>query len=456
MAIITIKHIKRLLISQVSEKVKSDFFRITLEYSKANGNLVAFYIKPITVRLLDLIEDDEFNVDNSMTYHLPMPIVVPEQSSPLANLLEHSTPLTNNLSENTKKVWSRQLYRNHVEHSENIPKQTSVDEEGVHTELATAVTNSSKIAPVNLEMSFAAEQSEERSDRPDSPFASNKGLYETPPETHKAKVPTKHNKFRKQYSIADAWLNSNIAKYQQKLCGRRSADFKFLYSYLKCSTCAFPYKDTFVPIGEKSYTNVCANTDVWLDGDFITAFASLVCRNNHSSVPTALMKCGQDVPQLTHVTYPNSRMTINDYKALPSSVKCIVAVMHTKLHYAVMEITIDTNTFKIFDGLYWPLLDWKDHVIRAMRKCMLVDPFVVPSSAQFNEDTAVYEIVGCSRKPKECVNGYDIIIVMQKWQPERGYFLHQLYGNSCGPIACMKIMELFHSIDVEEARVVYQ
>jgi hypothetical protein len=57
-----------------------------------------------------------------------------------------------------------------------------------------------------------------------------------------------------------------------------------------------------------------------------------------------------------------------------------------------------------------------------MRKCMLVDPFVVPSSAQFNADAAVYEIVVCSRKPQEFVNGYDIIIAMQKWQLERSYF----------------------------------
>ncbi len=205
---------------------------------------------------------------------------------------------------------------------------------------------------MNLEMSFAAEQLEKRSVCPASPFASNKGLHKTPPKTHKAKVPMKHNKFRKQYSIADAWLNGNFAKYQQKLSGRRSADFKFLYPYLECSICALPYKDIFIPFGEKSYTNVCANTDVWLDGDFISTFASLVCHNNHSTVPTALMKSRQDVPQLTHVTYPNSHMNINDYKALPSSVKRIVAVMHTKLHYAVMEITIDTKTIKIFDGLH--------------------------------------------------------------------------------------------------------
>jgi hypothetical protein len=54
------------------------------------------------------------------------------------------------------------------------------------------------------------------------------------------------------------------------------------------------------------------------------------------------------------------------------------------------------------------------------------------------------------------VNGYDIIITMQKWQLERGYFLHQLDGINCGPITSMKIMELFHAIDVEEAREVYK
>ncbi len=212
MATFTTKHIKRLCLSHVTEKVKSDFFRIIIEHSKANCNLVVFYIKPITVCLLDLFEDDAFNVDSFMTYHLSLPIDVPEQSSPLANLIEQGTTLTNNLSEHTKKVWSRQLQRIHVEHSKNIPKQTSDDEEGVHTELVTVVTNSSKIAPVNLEMSFAAEQSKERSDRPDSPFASNKGLYKIPPETHKAKLPMMYNKFCKQYSIADAWINGNIAK----------------------------------------------------------------------------------------------------------------------------------------------------------------------------------------------------------------------------------------------------
>ncbi len=125
-----------------------------------------------------------------------------------------------------------------------------------------------------------------------------------------------------------------------------------MFPHLECSTCTFPYEETFVPIGEKLYTNVRANSDVWLDGDFMSAFASLVCHNNHCLSPTVPINSGKDVPQLSHVTFPNSVMTIKDYKALPSGVKCIVAVMHTNQRYAVMEITIDTQTIKIFDGLY--------------------------------------------------------------------------------------------------------
>ncbi len=77
-----------------------------------------------------------------------------------------------------------------------------------------------------------------------------------------------------------------------------------------------------------------------------------MCHNNLSLVQRALMKSGQDVPQLTHVTYPKSQMTLNDYKALSSSIKWLKAVLHTNQHYAVMEITIDTKTIKVFDGLY--------------------------------------------------------------------------------------------------------
>ncbi len=48
-------------------------------------------------------------------------------------------------------------------------------------------------------------------------------------------------------------------------------------------------------------------------------------------------------------------------------------------------------------------------------KVHAIDPHVVPSSAQFNADAAVIELIDHSRKPKLSMNGYDIIIAMQKW-----------------------------------------
>jgi hypothetical protein len=70
--------------------VKSDFFRILVDYSKPKGNLTAFYLEPITVRLLELIDDEEFNQDAFLTYHLSMPNY---QSSPLSKLIEQDTLL---------------------------------------------------------------------------------------------------------------------------------------------------------------------------------------------------------------------------------------------------------------------------------------------------------------------------------------------------------------------------
>jgi hypothetical protein len=70
--------------------------------------------------------------------------------------------------------------------------------------VGTAVLKSPKIAPVNLEMSFAAEEeSEEKLDCRSSPWAHNEGLYE-PTVNDKATVPILHDKFRKQYYVHDA------------------------------------------------------------------------------------------------------------------------------------------------------------------------------------------------------------------------------------------------------------
>ena len=124
-------------------------------------------------------------------------------------------------------------YNNQICNTQRIPLTSNLfDEQGLHAESASAFSTSFKIAPVNLDMNFAAEKLEEnkvRLDSPDSSFASNKGIDDIPHKNRMDKVSVK-NKFCNKYSIADAWINGYIAKYQWKLSGRRSADFKFFVS----------------------------------------------------------------------------------------------------------------------------------------------------------------------------------------------------------------------------------
>jgi hypothetical protein len=86
-AMYAIKHIKRLCTSSVSHKVKSDLFREVVNYSQAKGNLIAFFIEPITARLLKLSYDEEFDQANFMRYHLSMPMLSHDNHLPRQNLL---------------------------------------------------------------------------------------------------------------------------------------------------------------------------------------------------------------------------------------------------------------------------------------------------------------------------------------------------------------------------------
>jgi hypothetical protein len=54
-----------------------------------------------------------------------------------------------------------------------------------------------------------------------------------------------------------------------------------------------------------------------------------------------------------------------------------------------------------------------------MKKSMLVD-LQVASSARFFANDAVSKVVGRSMQVTSCINGYNVIIAMQKWQLEKG------------------------------------
>ena len=95
-----------------------------------------------------------------------------------------------------------------------------------------------------------------------------------------------------------------------------------------------------------------------------------------------------------------------------------------------------------------------DNITQLLKKCRLVDLNVV--SIEVIDDSPTKYIVPGHRRGKEMVNGLTIIIERVKWRVIRGEFLTQTDGYNCGPIACLKLMEIFQRIDLESSQKCYE
>jgi hypothetical protein len=142
----------------------------------------------------------------------------------------------------------------------------------------------------------------------------------------------------------------------------------------------------------------------------------------------------------------------------------LVAILHNDGHYIVLEVSIPERKFLIYDGLSCELFQWKDHIIIVLKKCMLLDLSFDSSSTVCVPDAAVQPVFSRSRKCRYIINGYSIIFPqsspsdkkMEQWRLERGYFIHQMHGFNCGPIACLKVMELFGIVTIPYPQDFYE
>jgi hypothetical protein len=73
------------------------------------------------------------------------------------------------------------------------------------------------------------------------------------------------------------------------------------------------------------------------------------------------------MPLLLHVTYPKQILQESQYKALPDHVTEVVADMHNKDHYVMMEIDIPVEKVVIYNRLYRDLKNWINHVVSGIK-----------------------------------------------------------------------------------------
>ncbi len=255
------------------------------------------------------------------------------------------------------------------------------------------------------------------------------------------------------FTVQEAWDHGNIARSSQTASSSRE-EFKFLWPTLTCMECTFPHHKPFIQIGDEDYMASITNTTNWYDGIFIASFSQLaahyahITKDERPSLPSQV-----NLPVLIHITYPMEFLQEGQYKSLPQGITRVVAVCHNRNHYGVLEINIPNKRVLIYDGLYRDLNRWLDYVFSAMKRCMLCD-LQVPHLYAADEPKLMK--LGRSRIAQMSIEGYRLTLgIDNEWRLERGHFIKQLDPFNCGPIACMKNLEMFHLTSDYEVRLAY-
>ena len=257
------------------------------------------------------------------------------------------------------------------------------------------------------------------------------------------------------FTVQQAWDHGNIARLFKPLGSR--GEFKFLWPSLICGECTFvDGAKPFIQIGDEQYLSSITNTTNWYDGVFISSFAQLAAHYAHITADERpSLPSGVHLPLLIHITYPMEFLQAGQYKPLRQGITRVVAVLHDKDHYGVLEIDVTQKTVLIYDGLYRDLDRWLDYVFSAFKRCMLCD---LQTPHLYVADDPKLMTLGRSRVPKMSIEGYQLTLGRDDdgWRFERGHFVKQTDPYNCGPIACTKILEMFCLTTVEEVNLSYR
>jgi hypothetical protein len=93
-----------------------------------------------------------------------------------------------------------------------------------------------------------------------------------------------------------------------------------------------------------------------------------------------------------------------------------------------------------------------DHVVSGLKCCMLVSLNAVH---HHRTDEPSVSNVGRSRHLQKAMHGYSLFLGLEEWRLERGEFIKQVDLFNCGPIACMKILEIHKLTTLYEVNSAY-
>jgi hypothetical protein len=195
--------------------------------------------------------------------------------------------------------------------------------------------------------------------------------------------------------------------------------FRMIYPYLICQECLH-YGEMPIIVGEAKYLEYLTNTTNYFEHDFIRSHATMAAHLKHDPSIRVL-----------HILFPKASLTKNQCLKLKPEVKQVISILQAADHFCLLVLDVKTLTIEIYDGMDQPLSYWTDHAVQLLQRCKLVP--LVPLTFRSKKNPDPYTL-----RRFECISGKDC------WRLQKGpTFMIQRDGYNCGPIASLKVMELF-------------
>ncbi len=251
------------------------------------------------------------------------------------------------------------------------------------------------------------------------------------PESSVAQLVTDHPNTYKlgtnavRCSIDEAW----------KFYADRNSTAECVNCRLQCEVCQ-ELGALGIPILDDNAVDRFRTSDEWYGSDFIAGFCTLVAHDAHcDDTPQAPYRNDHRI-MMVYCPYPSG--DIKEVLPIQQNATHFVSVVFNAGHFAVLYYDIMGRTVSVFDGLNWSITNWEKHIVRTIKEYGLK-----PLSSQVKSEFSTQMHEENDVLLEKMILHIDFDDGEAPWIVENERQYKQRDGHNCGPIAILKVLQVY-------------
>jgi hypothetical protein len=135
---------------------------------------------------------------------------------------------------------------------------------------------------------------------------------------------------------------------------------------------------------------------------------------------------------MVRTPHPHAKVTESEVLVLDGTTHLVSAVC-AKRHFAVLLYDIECREVIVYDGLNYSLKTWQHHITHSLKKYGLQR-----WNAKLHVEEYTKKVKGEDKILERCFDD-----IHKPWKVDNDPILKQHDSFNCGPIACLKVMEIY-------------